>query len=146
MHIVLFIFYGVLLAYWVTKIPFFRNSGIRPSILIGFFGLRVAVGCLHNWIAWRYYPRQGDIWLFFRDSLITRRELQSGFSTFWADNGRLADLPHNLIEWMHVAFNYLSFDNLYINTLFFGPWVDIWPCSWSFTAARKRMSSAPYVR
>src|SRR5258708_37220774 len=117
MHILLFLFYAVVLSWVLLKRRFF--SDIRPVWLIFFFALRVAIGCLHNWIAYKYYPHQGDIWLFFRDSFVTRHELSIGFSVFWADNSSLASLPHNLIEWMHVLFNFLSFGNLYINTLFF---------------------------
>ena len=119
MHVLLFIFYGVVLSYALIKIPFFRNSGIRLPILLLYFGLRVATGCLHNWIAYRYYPNHGDVWTFFTNSFNTRRELFTDPRLFWADNSTLAYLPHNLIEWMHVLFNFLSFDNLYINTLFF---------------------------
>ena len=119
MHILLFIFYGIVGGYALTRIPFFRNSGIKPAALLVVFGLRVAAGCLHNIIAYRYYPNHGDIWLFFNDSFTTRRELFTDFHTFWADNSAWAYLPHNLIEWMHVLFNFLSFDNLYINTLLF---------------------------
>ena len=117
MHIFLFIFYAVVLGWVLTKRPFFRE--IKPAVLIAFFALRVAIGCLHNYIAYKYYPHQGDIWAFFRNSFITRHELSMGFPVFWADNSSLASLPHNLIEWTHVLFNFLSFDNFYINTLFF---------------------------
>lgn len=119
LHIFLFILYGVAIGYAITKIPFFRNSGIKPAILLSYFGLRTAIGCLHNIIAYRYYPNHGDIWRFFNHSFITRKELLTDFHSFWADNSVLAYLPHNLIEWMHVLFNWLSFDNLYINTLLF---------------------------
>lgn len=119
MHIFLFLFYSAVLCFALTKISFFRKSGIRPGMLLAFFGLRVLAGCLHNWIAYRYYPNHGDIWLFFQNSFITRHELFTDFRVFWKSNSVLAYLPHNLIEWMHVIFDFLSFDNLYINTLFF---------------------------
>ena len=119
MHVLLFIFYGLLLGYAITRIPFFRKSGIKPVFLLLYFGLRVATGCLHNVVAYRYYPNHGDIWLYFTDSFTTRHELFTDLKLFWADNSTLAWLPHNLIECMHVVLNFLSFDNLYINTLFF---------------------------
>jgi len=117
MHILLFIIYTAVLGWILTRRPFFRD--IRPGMLLAFFGLRVAAGCLHNWVAYKYYPNHGDIWLFFHDSFVTRHLLFTDFHAFWADNSALAYLPHNLIEWMHVLFNFLSFDNFYINTLFF---------------------------
>jgi len=117
MHILLFIIYTAVLGWIIIRRPFFRD--IRPGMLLAFFALRAATGCLHTWVAYKYYPNHGDIWLFFQDSFVTRRLLFTDFHAFWADNSSLAYLPHNLIEWMHVLFNFLSFDNFYINTLFF---------------------------
>jgi len=117
MHILLFIIYAFLLSWILLRRPFFKD--LRPGLLIAFFLLRAGVGCLHTLIAYKYYPQHGDIWRYFNDSFITRHELSTGFSAFWADNSTIAYLPHNIIEWMHVLFNFLSFDNLYINTLFF---------------------------
>ena len=120
MHILLFIFYAAALSWLLLKGPFFKD--IRPGILLAFFALRVAMGCLHTWVAYKYYPHQGDIWLFFQNSFTTRHQLSRGLSFFWAHNSYLVHpvyLTHNLIEWMHILFNFLSFDNLYINTLFF---------------------------
>ena len=119
MHILLFIIYSVVLAFLATRLPFVRRSPLRTGVIIAYFFLHTAIGCLHTWIAWRYFPAHGDIWRFFTDSFVTRQELRAGFRVFWADNHRLVDLPHNFIEWLHVVFNMFSFDNLYINTLFF---------------------------
>ncbi|MDO6432136.1 hypothetical protein Q4E93_16155 [Flavitalea sp. BT771] len=117
MHILLFIIYAAVLGWIITRRPFFRD--IQPGMLLAFFALRIAAGCLHTWVAYKYYPNHGDIWLFFQDSFVTRHLLFTDFHAFWADNSSLAYLPHNLIEWTHVLFNFLSFDNFYINTLFF---------------------------
>jgi hypothetical protein len=87
--------------------------------ILTFFYILVAAGCIHTWIAWNYYPNHGDIWEFFTNSFTTRPQLLTSFHTFWIHNNRLADLPHNLIEWLHLIFNIASRDNLYINTLFF---------------------------
>jgi len=119
MHIALFIFYGIVGGYAITKLRFFRNSRIKPTILILLFALRVVTGCLHNMIAYRYYPNHGDVWRFFNHSLVTRQELFTDFHAFWADNSVWAYMAHNVIEWMLVIFNFLSFDNLYIDTLLF---------------------------
>jgi len=118
MHIFLFVFYGVICCYAITKMAFFRDSRIRPSMLLLLFGLRVGAGCLHNFIAWRYFPGHGDIWLFFSDSLVDRRELFTDFHRFLADNP-LAYLPYNTIEFLDLLFNFFSFDNFYIDTLLF---------------------------
>jgi hypothetical protein len=120
MHIVLFILYALLCCWILIRRPFFKD--LRPGVLIAFFLIRVGVGCLHNLIAYKYYPHHGDLWRFFRDSFATRHDLSMGLSYFWARNSYLVHpvyWPHNVIEWMHIIFNFLSFDNLYINTLFF---------------------------
>jgi hypothetical protein len=120
MHIFLFVIYAFLLSWTLLRRPFFRD--IRPGILIAFFLLNVGAGCLHTFIAYQYYPQHGDIWRYFHESFITRHELSMGLSYFWARNSYLVHpvyWPHNVIEWMHLLFNFLSFDNLYINTLFF---------------------------
>ena len=119
MHILLFIFYMVVLCYAITRMSFFRNSRIRSGVLLGLFILRVATGCLHNLVAYRYYPHHGDIWTIFQESFITRRELLTNFHSFLSDNSNWEYIQHNVIELVHVLFNLFSFDNLYINTLFF---------------------------
>ena len=120
MHLLLFILYAFLLGWILLRRPFFKD--LRPGLLIAFFLLKVGVGCLHNLLAYKYYPQHGDIWRFFQDSFPPRHGLSMGLSWFWARNSYLIHpvyWPHNIIECMHILFNFLSFDNLYINTLFF---------------------------
>ncbi len=95
MHILLFIFYMVVLCYAITRMNFFRNSRIRPGVLLGLFILRVATGCLHNLVAYRYYPHHGDIWTIFQESFITRQELLSNFHSFLSDNSNWEYVQHN---------------------------------------------------
>jgi len=117
LHIILFIVYSLLLGAAVVKMRFFRDSGLRPSVLLLFFGIKVVAGCLHNIIAYKYYPGHGDIWSFFLDSFRTKQDLFVdgrffGFATW-------KFIPHNSIQLLHILFNVFSFDNLYINTLLF---------------------------
>ncbi|MDP4215242.1 MAG: hypothetical protein Q8927_03505 [Bacteroidota bacterium] len=119
MHILLFVLYAGLLSFAILRIPFFRNSGLKPSVLLLLFALRIGVGCLHNLIAWRYFPNHGDIWVFFQASLDSRHELFTDFHRFVQDNSPWAYLPYNVIILTHLLFNFLSVDNLYINTLLF---------------------------
>jgi hypothetical protein len=119
MHIFLFLIYGIVICYLLQRMRFFRDSGIKPSVLVWLFVLRVATGCLHNSIAWRYYPNHGDIWAYFKASFITRHELLHDLPGFIADNSTWAYLPYNIIIFLHTIFNFLSGDNMYINTLFF---------------------------
>src|SRR5450631_2842123 len=109
MHIALFVIYGIVLCTLLPRMRFFRDSGIKPSVLIGLFALRVATGCLHNFVAWRFYPNHGDIWAYFSASSITRHELLHDLHGFIADNNTWAYLPYNLIIFMHTLFNFLSF-------------------------------------
>src|ERR1700733_8725211 len=119
MHLLLFVIYSIVLCYLLLRMRFFRDSGIRPNLLLLLFALRVAAGCLHNIIAYRFYPNHGDIWAFFQGSFITRQELFHDFPAFIADNSTWAYLPYNVVVFLHVIFNFFSFGNLYINTLLF---------------------------
>jgi hypothetical protein len=119
MHILLFIFYSLLCGYGIVKIPFVRKSGITPVLLLGLFALHVLTGCLHNVIAWRYYPEHGDIWQSFQLSISDRHLLTSQFHQLLADNSRWTYFSHNGIKFVLIILNFFSFDNLYIDTLLF---------------------------
>lgn len=119
MAILLFIFYSLLCGYGIWKIPFFRKSGIHPVLLLLLFGGHVLVGCLHNIIAYRYYPAHGDIWFYFEKGFQTRHRLRSEFDLFLSDNSTWTYISHNAISFIQVILDFFSFDNLYINTLLF---------------------------
>jgi hypothetical protein len=119
MHILLFIFYSLLTGYGILRIPFIRKSGIRPAWLLLFFAVHVLLGCLHNMIAWRFYPGHGDIWDFFERSLLARRLITADPHVFLEYNANWNYLTHNNIIWVHLLLNFLSLDNIYINTLLF---------------------------
>jgi hypothetical protein len=120
MHILLFIFYSLLCGYGIGKIPFVRKSAIRPALLLGLFALHVLTGCLHNVIAWRYYPKHGDIWRLFALSLSDRHLLATHqFSQLLADNSGWTYISHSAVTFLLMVLNFFSFDNLYIDTLLF---------------------------
>jgi hypothetical protein len=119
MHILLFIVYSLLCCYGICKIPFFRRSGIRPTWLLLLFALHVLSGCIHNMIAWHFYPGHGDIWSVFERSFLTRHRLFSEFNLFLFENSKWTYFSHNSIIFLQVILNFFSFDNLYINTLLF---------------------------
>jgi hypothetical protein len=101
MHILLFIFYSLLCGYGIVKIPFVRKSGITPVLLLGLFALHVLTGCLHNVIAWRYYPEHGDIWRLFAYSLSDGHLLATHqFSQLLADNSRWTYISHNSVTFV----------------------------------------------
>ena len=118
MHILLFIIYGLICSYGIVKLPFVRRSGIKPLVLLVLFFLHVLTGCLHNWIAWRYFPNHGDIWHYYDYSFILRHQLVTDMHAFLSD-WTWSYLTHNSIMFIHMLLNCLSFDNLYVNTLLF---------------------------
>lgn len=119
MHILLFILYSVGACYAIVRLPFFRNSGLRPRALLLLFTLHVGTGCLHNVIAWRYYPHHGDIWSYFEDSISTWHEILTDFHAFLRDNSTWNWFTHNSLVTIHLILNFFSREDLYINTLLF---------------------------
>lgn len=119
MHILLFIIYSLLCIYGILKIPFIRNSGIRPLFLLLFFGLHVLTGLLHNVIAYRYYPEHGDIWNFYQWSLIARHRLIYDHTFYLYNNDTWDHIAHNGIVWIYMILNTITFDSMTVNTLLF---------------------------
>ena len=119
MHIALFILYSLICGYGILRLPFFRNCGIRPGVLLLLFAGHVLIGCLHNIIAWRFYPHHGDIWSYYENSIVMGHELWTDFHAFLLDNGTLDRFIHNSLISIHIILNLFSFQNLYINTLLF---------------------------
>ncbi|HXB92349.1 MAG TPA: hypothetical protein VNU72_08670, partial [Puia sp.] len=119
MHVLLFIAYSVALGYGILRVPFFRNCGIRRRWLLLFFALHVIVGCVHTIIAFRYYPGHGDTWEYFGHSFRGRHLLVSDFQLFLNDKLTANYLTQNGLVLVEILFNFLSFDDIYINTLLF---------------------------
>jgi hypothetical protein len=119
MHLLLFIGYSLLCGYGIWKIPFFRKSGIRPKWLLLLFAGHVLAGCIHNVVAYRYFPDHGDIWNYFRLSFLYRHRLLSEFHLFLADNSTWTYITHNGVIYIQMLLDWFSFDNMYINTLLF---------------------------
>jgi len=119
MPVLLFIFYCGLCCFGILKIPFFRKSGIRPVFLLALFGCHVLAGCLHNWIAWRFYPEHGDIWFYFQFSFLERSRLFHDTHLFLYYNSSWDAITHNAITFIQIILDWFSFDNMWINTLLF---------------------------
>jgi len=73
---IVFIFYLVLLSWLITRIPFFKKSGIGVGLLVALFCIKVAAGVLYG----LYYnmPSQklgADTWRFYRESVIETDDL-----------------------------------------------------------------------
>jgi hypothetical protein len=119
MHILLLIVYGAFAGFGIWKIPFLRNSGIRPGWLWLLFALHVLTGWAHNWIAYRYFPEHGDIWNYFSLSFLYRHRLLSEFNLFLSDNSTWTYITHNGIVFIQMFLDLLSLDDMNINTLLF---------------------------
>lgn len=131
MHPVIFFVYLFLLCLAVTRMRFF-TSILRPRYAVLLFVLYAAAGCVHTWIAFHFYPGQGDIWIYFEQSIDMKKQLLAHpvpfitgiFSDGTAFNVTDASLPlldiqYRLIQYINVLLDLFSFDNLYINTLLF---------------------------
>ena len=129
MHVFLFIFYFLVLCFIITRTVFFSGY-IKPVYLILLFSLHVAAGCLHNWIAFHYYPRHGDIWVFFEEGIRLKKLFTYDPASFFSfldnsgfnvtdTNKPLLDFQYQFFQRINVVLNIFSFDNIYINTLLF---------------------------
>ncbi|HXB95739.1 MAG TPA: hypothetical protein VNU70_11285 [Puia sp.] len=119
MHTILFIFYSLVCGFAIVRMPFIRNSRIRPTLLLLLFALHVFTGLAHNIIAYRYYPEHGDIWDNFWKSFMYRHRLVSDFGTFLANNASWTHVSHNGLIFIQMILNVFSLDHLDINTLLF---------------------------
>lgn len=131
MHLIIFVFYFLLLCFAVTRINFFTQS-IRPGYLVLLFAVHVAAGGIHTWIAFHYYPNHGDVWAFFGEGVVMKQQLLAHplqfFASIFSDGGGLnirdtrqpvLDVQYKILQYINAFLNLLSFDNLYINTLLF---------------------------
>lgn len=139
-----FIFYFILCSWLVTKINFFKNSGLNKYWLIGLFTLKVFAGILYGiFYALPSYYATSDTWHFFelsknetdwlfRDPLSFVKDIfVYGYKTqgnlFIGNNSYWNDLKDNLIIKLMALCNVLSLKNYYTNVIilnflyFFGP-------------------------
>ncbi|MDR3714739.1 MAG: hypothetical protein P4L51_18135 [Puia sp.] len=132
MHAILFFIYFALLCLLIKKIKFFRDSEIRLSWLLVFFTLRVLASCINTWLAEKYFPNQRDIWSYFREGLVMKGDLLRAplhcFKTllppfnefsFFDMHSSWYLLEFKFISGINTFFDFLSFDNFYINSLLF---------------------------
>ncbi len=131
MHVLLFIFYFLLCCLAISRMQFFKGQ-IKPVWLILFFAIHVLTGCIHTWLAYRFFPNHGgDIWFFFNESISYKKELLDHpllflSRLFSADlfnvtdtHQPLLDIQYQLIQYLNAFLDVFSFNNFYINTLLF---------------------------
>ena len=131
----LFIIYLLIFCKLLTKSSFIINSGIRPSILIGIFLLKISVGVANGWLMRRYF-NGGDTWYYNAEALkeyqllfqapkeylvdIFHSSYQAGYSG-WFDsaNSYWNDLKLNLVIKLLSVCDIFSGGDYYTNAIFF---------------------------
>lgn len=144
LHIALYILYLALFLWLISRLNFFTSTGIKRDNLWTFFSLKVAAGVGLTLVYTYYYTDQSkaDIYRYFNDSKIISPLLwqhpkawlsvMTGIGLNTPDNFQyIADTQYfshpsqdtvtnnQLIIRIISICNYLSFSNIYINTLFF---------------------------
>ena len=136
LNYLLFAVYFVVLCWLLLRIPFARNAGIDPAILLGLFCIKVLAGIAIGWIAIHIYGPGNDYWdnndyareeyqllltqpgkyftnLFTSDYEGGYGGLFNSFNSYWND------LRSNIIVKLISLFNIFSRGDYYINSLFF---------------------------
>ena len=138
MEHLLFATYLILFAWLVTRIRFFRNSGLSPAQLIIVFLLKVMAGIFYGWIGVYYgeMARMVDTWAHHYSGLeayklllnnpitffseIFQTPYESGFSKFLTSKDSWwNDIKYISFIKLLGIFNLLSFGNYYTNIIFF---------------------------
>lgn len=141
---VIFIFYFILFCWLVTKLSFFKNSGLGNKWLIGLFTLKIIAGCVYAWFyALPAYEHSSDTWIFFslsKEETAWLKHDPSGFlqdlftygynksgNLFAGENSYWNDLKNNIIIKLMAIFNVFTGTNYFANLVcfnflyFFGP-------------------------
>lgn len=136
MNYLLFAVYCVALCWLLLRIPFLKNAGLDPKVLLGLFIIKVMAGIAIGWISINMYGPGNDYWdnndyawqeyqllwsdpgTYFSNLFIS--EYGDGFAGVFNSYGSYwNDLRNNIIIKMVSVFNLLSRGDYYINSLFF---------------------------
>lgn len=134
MGYLLFIFYTVLFCWLITRIKFFKGSGLGNHLLIILFLIRIISGIASCYINAYYYP-VSDAVRFHEDGVVEFNLLfnnpyeyltnifhtnYNNYSNFLESSGSFwNDLRTNIIAKILSIFDVFSAQNFFINTLFF---------------------------
>lgn len=143
-HDALYAFYLLLFLWFIFKWKFFETENISRKHFAFFFLLKVAAGIGLTLVYTYYYtnPTKADIYRYFNDSKIISQvlfqnfgcwlKIMSGYGAYDADafsylvhtqyfshTSADAATDNTFIIRLNVMLNYLSFSNIFINTLFF---------------------------
>ncbi|HZH94521.1 MAG TPA: hypothetical protein VEY06_01500, partial [Flavisolibacter sp.] len=138
MEHLLFAAYLILFAWLVTKVKFFKQSGLTSAQLIIFFFLKVLAGIFYGWIGVYYgeLAQMVDTWGYHYESLkeyqlllddpsdffssLFKTTYDTGYSGFLTSgNSWWTDLKSNSLLKVLALFNLFSFGNYYVNLVFF---------------------------
>ncbi|MBA2250125.1 MAG: hypothetical protein H0W12_08020 [Chitinophagaceae bacterium] len=131
----LFIVYFIIICWFITRIRFFRASGLDNKILLILFTIKVIAGIINGWINSHYYTGT-DNWAFHNEGIDEYHLLFSQPKEYFLNlftsyhnhsYGRLMDttdsfwndLRTNMIAKLLSIFDIISNCNFYINTLFY---------------------------
>ena len=136
LNYLLFAFYLVILCSLILRVPFIKNAGISPGVLLGLFLLKILAGIAIGWVAIHIYGPGNDYWDtndFAREEYqllqsnphkyllnIFTSGYQSGYDgIFSAGDSYWNDLKGNIVIKLVSVFNIFSQGDYYINSLFF---------------------------
>lgn len=138
MEYFLFAAYLIAVAWLITKVKFFTQSGLTKAQLIIFFLLKVMAGIFYGWIGVYYWQmaQMVDTWSYHYESLQESALLRSNpvefftslFHTTYEDgytnflvtkNSWWNDLKGTFFIKLLAIFNLLSFGNYFINIIFY---------------------------
>lgn len=134
----LFAVYLFLFSWLVTKVKFFKESGLTKYQLIILFLLKVIAGTLYGWIGVYYgeMAQMVDTWGFHYESInqynllmthphefftdLFHNTYQDGYTNFLTtQNSWWNDLKGNILIKVFALFNIFSFGNYYTNVIFY---------------------------
>lgn len=134
MGYLLFIFYTILFCWLITRLKFFKKSGLSNRLLIILFLIRIISGLASCYVNVYYYP-VSDAVQFHKDGIVEFNLLfnnpyeylnnifhsnYSNYSNFLESSGSFwNDLRTNIIAKVLSVFDIVSAQNFFINTLFF---------------------------
>ncbi len=135
MSVLIFFAYAVIFCFLITRISFFKKSGLNNYWLIGLFLIKIAAGCVYGWFyslpaniqtsdTWRYFnasTKETDLLLSHPVTFIKDLFLYSYTSTgnlFVAHNSYWNNLKDNLLIKILAVINVFSFKHYYADVIF----------------------------